>query len=350
MAGIGVKSLKQLIADNVAELAVVKSDITGLIGGDVDLTNLINANKTNLEGLTTTANATQSDLVALTSTANATQSALDTATVGFTDELSRIDSDIAGITAVDGPISANANAIGTVSNNLSILTQGPVAANTQGLADELVARAAEVARIDSDIAGIVAVDGPVAANTTAIDTVSNNLVLLTQGPVATNTQGLADELVARADADKKICFAHTMEFDGLLEDNTFPFSMGNGAPSDAEFGVQLPMNATLVAWGLSAMSARPAQEFYTASSFFDIIHYPAPPEGSSDPVAGVVVASIDCSLSGAGLVRDRKYAKLGAANMVPGDIVIRAHSVTGAVSLQDRFRITLYFQSLDVLT
>ena len=60
---------------------------------------------------------------------------------------------------------------------------------------------------------------------------------------------------ARLLGDSKMCFAHTLEYEGVLVDGEYPMSAGYGSVSAPGFGVSMPFGYRLVGWSLVCKSS-----------------------------------------------------------------------------------------------
>ena len=273
------QSLKQLIAVNAADLSIVQNALATLTVGDLNARIDVNA------ALIAT---NQSTLTTLTATAEGTQSALAVATSGFTTALADLE--------------------------------------TRAYAAD------EVVRLGAD-AGIAIVASDLAAEQTRAEAAEVALGIRVDDEASARSSDISAEVASRNSAiaagDAKMCFAHVMEFDGVLVAGAYPFSHGAGVPSAAGFGVQIPMDYRFVGYGI---------ECNLASAFNFVLEV----EGYMVGETSVVDWTSTVNVSGG-----RNYSLLTSQIRDAGQVCVKVDSLanSAAPSASDRFRVTLYFQS-----
>jgi len=340
----GPLSLKQLIAVNAADLAGVHVSLAAIGLEDVDLSARIASNAT-------TISANAAALAALTTSAGGTQSALDEATAGFTNAAATLDEGLT--TEVQRALAAEAelgNALSAevthTTDRVNVLVDQIIAEQqraTLAEGNELIrATAAEVAldiRVDGEAAaraaGITAeataraaaISAEVARAGAAEVAVDNRVT----NEVAARIASVSAEAGARVAGDAKMCFAIVMECDGLLAADSYPFACGAGVPSSPAFGVQVPMGYKFIGYGAQCVTS--ATDLYVNLSFEGYMYNSATP---------------DWTVSG--LIGGSKFASTlipSAPGRPAGHVCIKVVSSLGQPDSDARYRITMYFQSVD---
>ena len=143
--------------------------------------------------------------------------------------------------------------------------------------------------------------------------------------------GAADDLAARVAAEAKQCFAHTMEFQGILEAGSTPFAMGYGIPSKPGFGVYMPKGFVVKSWVVQSNSSDVG-----GTAELQLVHYPY------DSAQGTVFDTRAMD----GNFTSNIYGEASVA-LAAGSVVIHvgaAGTINGLVDVDARYRVTLYCQ------
>lgn len=138
-----------------------------------------------------------------------------------------------------------------------------------------------------------------------------------------------NERKERIENDKKQVFSVASEFQGLMSDNTYPFSYGYGSQSSLSFGYEIPFNFKLAGYTLICDSEDP-------NPSVNVIIENVP--NDSSPVVDIVNSTLNSS---------KKLSQLFPAALVQkaGHINIKVVSVSGCVDEFARYRAVLFLKS-----
>ena len=129
----------------------------------------------------------------------------------------------------------------------------------------------------------------------------------------------------------KMVFSQTFEYDGDLTADSYLFSMGNGCPTEADFGCPVPVNYKLHAIGVCRKSDDVASDL---SIQFKVEHIN---NGVPSPIT-------DVSLTGSN--KQLFQVVSGSASQAPGQVNVKVGTVNNVPSY-GKYRVTLYMQSQD---
>ena len=148
------------------------------------------------------------------------------------------------------------------------------------------------------------------------------------GTAVTNATGAIQlEETNRAEADEKMVFTHTLEFDGILSSSSYPFCAGNGVPCEPDSAIPIPFGYKLVGVGFVRQSSEISVDIN-----FSVEHY------GTDSALQVLS---NFSVTGA-----TKSSLFTVAPVLcqKGFITVKVGGVSG-VTGYGRYRIALYLQS-----
>ena len=148
--------------------------------------------------------------------------------------------------------------------------------------------------------------------------------------VTTTTAAIELEEVNRAEADEKMVFTHTLEFDGILSASSYPFCAGNGVPCEPDSAIPIPFSYQLVGVGFCRQSTE-----LGVNIKFDVQHFNENSTVQNELATFTVAGSVKQSLFKVTPVLKQK-----------GFITVKCDTVSG-VSDYGRYRVSLYFQSAE---
>ena len=222
----------------------------------------------------------------------------------------------------EGVLQANINTVsGAVSTEIS-RAQGAESANATAVVTE---------KARAEAAELVLTNDLISEASTARAAEQSNASTIAQAvtDVGTAMSGLSDSMSIGL---SKMVFSQTFEYDGDISDNSYLFSMGNGCPTESDFGCPVPVSYKLHAIGICRKSDDVASDL---SIQFKVEHIhdgiPSPitdvsMTGSSKQLFQVVSGAVAQPSSG------QVNVKFGAVNNVPS---------------YGKYRVTLYMQSQD---
>ena len=225
-----------------------------------------------------------------------------------------------------------------VETNRALAAEGFISAAVDALelsaaglvSDEAVARDAAIAVAD---ARAVAAEGLLA--TSVSDEVADRIASVS-AEAALRVAGAADDAAARVVLESKQCFAHTMEYQGILEPGSTPFAMGYGVPSKPGFGVYIPKGFIVKSWVIQSNSSDVG-----GVAELQIVHYPY------NSLQGTVIDT---------RIFDGSFTSSTFPDPSPaldaGSLVIHIGGPQTLVNLVDvdaRYRVTLYCQMTEAL-
>jgi len=153
---------------------------------------------------------------------------------------------------------------------------------------------------------------------------------------ALRVSGASADSAARDVLESKQCYAHTMEFQGLLVADSFPFACGFGVPSKAGFGQYMPKGFVVKSWVIQSNSTDTA-----GAAELNLVHYPY------NSLTGTVVSTMNL---------DSTYTSntqaTASASLAAGSIVVQigaAGTIANLVDVDARYRVTLYCQMTEAL-
>jgi len=198
------------------------------------------------------------------------------------------------------------------------------------VSDESAARDAAIAV--SDARAVAAED--VLTASVAIE-VADRIVAVA-AEAALRVSGAADDAAARVVLESKQCFAHTMEYQGILEPGSTPFAMGYGIPSKPGFGVYVPKGFVVKSWVIQSNSSD-----VSASAELQIVHYPY------NSLQGTVIDTRTFD----GTFTSTTYPD-PSPSLDAGSLVIHIggpQTIVNLVDVDARYRVTLYCQMTEAL-
>ena len=201
------------------------------------------------------------------------------------------------------------------------------AANSTAIASEISRATAAEAALTTDLAAEV-------SRATAAELIhTNDIAQLNTDlgtAVTTATAAIQLEETNRAQADEKMVFTHTLEFDGILSASSYPFCAGNGVPCEPDSAIIIPFGYKLVAVGFCRQSSELSVNIKFIVQHFD--------ENST-------VASELSNFIIGGSSKQTLY-KVGPVEKPQGSITVKCDTVSG-VSAYGRYRVSLYLQSVE---
>jgi len=222
----------------------------------------------------------------------------------------------------EGVLQANINTVsGAVSTETSRAQSAESANATAVLTEKSRAEGAELVLTNALSTEVSRATAAESANTTALTQAVSDVGVAIAGVNDSRNIGLS-----------KMVFSQTFEYDGDLTADSYLFSMGNGCPTEADFGCPIPLSYKLHAIGVCRKSDDVASDL---SIQFKVEHIhngvPSPitdvaMTGSSKQLFQVVSGAVAQNASG------QVNVKFGAVNNVPS---------------YGKYRVTLYMQSQD---
>ena len=201
--------------------------------------------------------------------------------------------------------------------------------------------------LKNQIADVLSYVNEISGNTEAqITTLGDEIVTLSSG-VQTNGDAIGvlssslNSEIARATAaelvlNSKLYFNVTMEYDGLMVANSYPFTLGNGVPSAYNFGYFIPLQYELAGYTVQCVSSDQnlSLNFTIEGRNYDNVN-------GNFPVAPSWTNQVS-------LVQSQKY-KYDMLNLAspspkpPGCVTIKVINRGGVQALSDRYRVSLFF-------
>ena len=142
---------------------------------------------------------------------------------------------------------------------------------------------------------------------------------------AARAAAITAEQTTRETAIEKVGFMPFCEAEGILIDNSYPFCLGMGSPSDVGFGMPIPFAYTLrgIAWSIHSSDTNPSIDI-------EVTHYP------SDGSASRVIFYGGDPLVG-------KSGEFTSSVMLagsPGNLVVKLLSSSGITDDDTRYRLS----------
>ena len=222
----------------------------------------------------------------------------------------------------EGVLQANINTVsGAVSTEIS-RAQGAESVNAAAVVTE---------KARAEAAELVLTNDLISEASTARAAEQSNAATIAQAvtDIGAAMSGLGDSLSIGL---SKMVFSQTFEYDGDISADSYLFSMGNGCPTEADFGCPIPLSYKLHAIGICRKSDDVASDL---SIQFKVEHIdmgvPSPitdvsMTGSNKELFQIVSGAVAQTSSG------QVNVKFGAVNNVPS---------------YGKYRVTLYMQSQD---
>ena len=236
---------------------------------------------------------------------------------------SELDAEVLRATDADAALRIDVDAAASAILTNKTLASGDLAQEVSdrqaAVLGEHDARVADIAQEVSDRDAAIAAEAVVTSSAVAQE-------------VMDRTVAISVESDARLLGDSKMCFAHVLEYEGILVDGEYPMSAGYGSVSAAGFGVSMPFGYRLVGWSLICKSS-------DVSAYAEVVleHYDL-----GDSLAPTVLdaGSYDGNI---GFVS----RKVTSGVMPAGSVCIRVGAVGPMVDVGAAYRISLYLQADD---
>ena len=157
----------------------------------------------------------------------------------------------------------------------------------------------------------------------ALEVVNRNNAIAVEA--AARAAAITAEQTTRETAIEKLGFMPFCEAEGILIDNSYPFCLGMGSPSDVGFGMPVPFSYTLrgIAWSIHSSDTDP-------SISIELTHYP------SDGSASMVLFSGIFSFEG----KSGEYQNIEVPTYSPGNMVVKLLSSSGITDDNTRYRLS----------
>jgi hypothetical protein len=244
---------------------------------------------------------------------------------------------------IEGPLRSELNAEVTRATDKDTALQSEVDVAKADILINKTAGDASLAQEISDRVAAVTLEKTERQSDVAQEVLDRNAAIAEEALVTSNAiaqevmnrnGAISYETDARVLLASKVCFAHALEYEGILVDGEYPMSAGYGVPSAPGFGVSMPFGYRLAGWSMVCKSGDNSASVSVVLEHYDFGEY------SSSTV-----------LDAATLNGNTNYISrtVESAIMPAGSVCLKIGAVGNLVDPEARYRVSLYLQADEAL-